>query len=74
MKTVAKDGTNRGGARPGAGRKPKALMEKISEGKTAAVMLVPVELEGVDVPPVKDFLKSPQKSLNLTHNYNIYFR
>lgn len=59
---MAKDGTNRGGARPGAGRKPKALMEKISEGKTAAVMLVPVELEGVDVPPVKDFLKSPQKS------------
>ena len=22
----------------------------------------PAELEGVDVPPVKDFLKSPQKS------------
>ena len=26
---MAKDGTNRGGARPGAGRKPKALKEKI---------------------------------------------
>ena len=39
MKTVAKDGSGRGGARPGAGRKPKALTEKISEGKTAAVIL-----------------------------------
>jgi len=62
VETVAKDGSNRGGARPGAGRKPKALIEKISEGKTAAVMMEPAELEGMDVPPVKDFLKSPQKS------------
>ena len=62
MKTVAKDGSGRGGARPGAGRKPKALTEKISEGKTAEVLMEPAELEGVDVPPVKDFLKSPQKS------------
>ena len=59
---MAKDGSGRGGARPGAGRKPKALTEKISEGKTAEVMMEPAELEGVDVPPVKDFLKSPQKS------------
>ena len=59
---MAKDGSRRGGARPGAGRKPKALTEKISEGKTAAVMMEPAELEGVEVPPVKDFLKSPQKS------------
>ena len=59
---MAKDGSNRGGARPGAGRKRKALTEKISEGKTAAVMLEPAELEGMEVPPVKDFLKSPQKS------------
>jgi len=59
---VAKDGSGRGGARPGAGRKPKALTEKISEGKTAEVLMEPAELEGVDVPPVKDFLKSPQKS------------
>lgn len=30
---MAKDGTNRGGARPGAGRPRKAFTEKISEGK-----------------------------------------
>ena len=32
---AAKDGTNRGGARPGAGRKPKPLAEKLQEGKKA---------------------------------------
>nr|DAZ15565.1 MAG TPA: terminase small subunit [Caudoviricetes sp.] len=62
VETVAKDGSNRGGARPGAGRKPKALTEKISEGRSAEVLMEPAELEGMDVPPVKDFLKSPQKS------------
>lgn len=60
--TVAKDGTNRGGARPGAGRKPKALTEKISEGKAAEVLMEPASLVGMEVPPVKEFLKSPQKS------------
>ena len=59
---MAKDGSNRGGARPGAGRKPKALTEKISEGRSAEVLMEPAELEGMDVPPVKDFLRSPQKS------------
>ena len=42
---MAKDGTNRGGARPGAGRKPKALIEKSSEGKSAEVLMQPAELE-----------------------------
>lgn len=47
---MARDGTNRGGARPGAGRKPKALTEKISEGKAAEVLLEPAALEGAEVP------------------------
>ena len=59
---MAKDGTRRGGARPGAGRKPKALTEKINEGRRAEVMLEPAELVGADIPPVKDFLKAPQKN------------
>lgn len=42
---MAKDGTNRGGARPGAGRPRKALTEKIAEGKTAEVMMQPVDIE-----------------------------
>ena len=39
---MAKDGTNRGGARPGAGRPRKALTEKIAEGKSAEVMMLSV--------------------------------
>ena len=29
---MSKDGTNRGGSRPGAGRKPKGIAEKIANG------------------------------------------
>ena len=50
---MAKDGTNRGGARPGAGRPRKALAEKIAEGKTAQVMMQPADIESVDTPPVR---------------------
>lgn len=60
MRKIAKDGTNRGGARIGAGRKPKSLNDKIKEGKPAKVLNTPAELMGEDVPPVRDFLKSPQ--------------
>ena len=35
---MAKDGTMRGGARIGAGKKPKALHEKIAEGKDDGAM------------------------------------
>ena len=40
---------NGGKRRQRAGRKPKALTEKISEGKTAAVLMEPAELEGMEV-------------------------
>lgn len=64
---MAKDGTVRGGARAGAGRKSKALADKIIEGKAsvengAIVLPEPVEIEGVDMPPIKDFLKAKQKN------------
>lgn len=64
---MAKDGTGRGGARAGAGRKSKALSDKIIEGKAelnsrAVVLPEPVEIEGVDMPPIKDFLKAKQKN------------
>lgn len=60
---MAKDGTRRGGARPGAGRKPKALTEKIETGREAkAVELpAPASIEGADMPPVREFLKAKQK-------------
>ncbi len=61
---MAKDGTARGGARVGAGRKPKALTDKIAQGGTGPVLAFPdpADLSGEDVPPVKDFLKASQKS------------
>lgn len=61
---MAKDGTARGGARTGAGRKPKALAGKIGEGGSAAVMDLPEPpaIDGADMPPVKDYLKAAQKS------------
>ena len=58
---MAKDGTNRGGARPGAGRPRKALTEKIAEGKTAEVMMQPAEIDSVDVPPVREFMQELQR-------------
>lgn len=61
---MAKDGTNRGGARPGTGPKRKALTEKISAGKPAEVIGLPdaPDLEGVDMPPVKEYMKAKQKN------------
>ena len=60
---MAKDGTNRGGARVGAGRKSKALVDKINEGTSAQILELPEPpvFEGEDVPPVKEYLKAKQK-------------
>ena len=61
---MAKDGTARGGQRVGAGRKPKALADKVAQGSTGPVLVFPdpAELKGEDVPPVKEFLKASQKA------------
>lgn len=61
---MAKDGTARGGARVGAGRKSKALTDKINDGMSAAVIELPEpsSIEGVEVPPVKEYLRAKQKS------------
>ena len=61
---MAKDGTSRGGARIGSGRKPNALTDKISQGKDAMVIEFPesADFRGEDIPPVKDFMKAAQKS------------
>ena len=61
---MAKDGTARGGPRVGAGRRSKALTDKIADGRAAGAMVLPepASIEGVDVPPVKDYLKAAQKN------------
>lgn len=59
---MAKDGTRRGGARPGAGRKKKSAIEKMDAGEAISLILPePVDLIGTDCPPVKEYLKANQK-------------
>lgn len=75
---MAKDGTHRGGARPGAGRKKKALSEKIAEGKAekARVLKPDSKLKGEDVPPPGEYLKSSQKigiDLKAVEIYNMTY-
>lgn len=61
---MAKDGTMRGGQRVGAGRKSKALVDKIADGRLNGAMILPepTDIEGVDVPPVKEYLRAAQKN------------
>ena len=60
---MAKDGTRRGGARVGAGRKKKALAEKINEGKkTETIEFSTPVLKGEDMPPIKDYMIATQKN------------
>ena len=61
---MAKDGTNRGGPRPGTGPKKKPLIDKINDGRADGEKILPqpTEIEGYDIPPVKDYLKAKQKS------------
>ncbi len=65
---MAKDGTNRGGKRPGAGRKKKSAIEKIEAGQDVSLIFPePAELSGVETPPVKEYLKANQKcGINLS--------
>ena len=60
---MAKDGTNRGGRRAGAGRKPKALLEKIDEGREATVMDVkPPSLKAYSSPEPEEYMRQKQKA------------
>lgn len=81
---MAKDGTVRGGARIGAGKKKKSLDSKILEGKKATVLptaeFEAVELEPADVgaaadmPPVSEFLKAKQTDGTVLQAPDIYRR
>lgn len=65
---MAKDGTSRGGSRPGAGRKPKAVAEKIAAGNPGGRKITVMDfgdsaenLIGVEMPPVSEYMKAEQK-------------
>lgn len=59
---MAKDGTMRGGQRPNTGPKGKSLAEKIAEGKISVELPEPMDIEGYDMPPVKEYLKAKQRN------------
>ena len=76
---MSKDGTNRGGSRPGAGRKPKAVTEKLANGNPGGRKLTTVdfafdtlELQGAEMPPVKEYLKAKQKDGRVTCAEDIF--
>ncbi|MCC8075305.1 MAG: P27 family phage terminase small subunit [Clostridiales bacterium] len=64
MPTKSNNTGGQGGARPGAGRKKKALSEKLETGnpggRTLKVLDVP-DLEGVEMPEPHDFLSATQR-------------
>mgnify|MGYP007000710966 CR=1 FL=1 len=55
-----RNGANRGGARPGAGRKKKPLSERIEAGQKATVLKIP-EVETAQMPKIKDYFKVEQR-------------
>ena len=62
---MSKDGTNRGGSRPCAGRKPKALTEKLANGNPGGRKLTTVDfgsdaadLQGAEMPPCQGLSES----------------
>ena len=62
---MAKDGTARGGARIGSGKKPtnKKKVEVLTTTfDDVSDFITPDEIEGVEVPPIKDYLKAKQKN------------
>ena len=64
---MAKDGTNRGGARIGSGQKKKALIDKIAEGNPGKRKLEVIEfkntaeLQGQEMPQPRAMLSAVQK-------------
>lgn len=60
---MARDGTARGGQRNGSGRRSRAKSEMILEGRMEPAELdAGDELEGLDMPPVKDWMTARQKN------------
>ena len=79
---MAKDGTNRGGARPGSGRKKRPLSEKILEGNPGGRPLKVLsfdnlpDVNGSDMPKPHDMLSAKQrdgKPLGADEIYNTTF-
>ena len=60
---MAKDGTNRGGYRVGAGRKKKSLAEKILDGQADKPEQLVSDIGDFIIPKPRDFLNEEQQRL-----------
>ena len=76
---MAKDGTSRGGARPGSGRKRKAAVDRLMDGQSAVVIAMPApeelesaELEAERVPPMKEYLTAAQRKGEVLQTKDVY--
>ena len=75
---MAKDGTNRGGKRPGAGRKAKPLAEKLMEGNPGHQKLRVLgfgdlpDMDAVDMPEPHEMLSAEQRDGSVLQARNIY--
>ena len=71
---MAKDGTQRGGARIGSGRKKTPLADRILNGSEskAEVLETPAELEDMQVPKPKKYISSKQKDGGKFYAKQIY--
>lgn len=67
---MAKDGTMRGGARVGAGKKRKSLEDKIIEGKATVDDIA--DNSNFEIPEPKKYLSAEQKMGVDTHSAEIY--
>ena len=59
---MAKDGTNRGGVRVGAGRKRKSPDKKNLEGQSAGKVFSTLPVSDEEMPPLKEYLSEKQKN------------
>lgn len=72
---MAKDGSMRGGARAGAGRKKKSLEKHIIDGDLWGVKVLEPprqSLQGVGMPAVKEYMKAQQASGANNYAEDIY--
>ena len=75
MPTKSNNTGGRGGKRPGAGRKKKAVLEKAENGNPGGrplkVLDIP-DIEGVEMPKPHDFLSADQRDGNPLQAKEIY--
>lgn len=69
---MAKDGTNRGGMRVGAGKKRKPLEEKILEGKTTDSAKIGAKSSAKKIKPPKKYLTAEQRDGTKLYSRQIY--